>query len=210
MDQVIDSTEYLTNYKIDKVSMIKCPDLGPCWTISKKIFKNGYQYVSVEKNKKSLAHRVMFERFKGTIQKGLEIDHLCRNPQCINPAHLEAVTHRTNMLRSPAAGCTINKLKTHCPHGHVYSGNNLVINSKGRRECLVCGRKSKRESYRSKVIKSGLDVKQWNKIKTHCPQNHSYEGENLRINSNGARECVTCTKEYKRKWHIANKVKNGK
>lgn len=45
------------------------------------------------------AHRVAYKLYKGEIPKGLELDHLCRNTLCVNPEHLEAVTHYENMKR---------------------------------------------------------------------------------------------------------------
>lgn len=49
------------------------------------------------------AHRLSYELFVGPIPDGYELDHLCRNRGCVNPAHLEAVTHRVNVLRGLAA-----------------------------------------------------------------------------------------------------------
>jgi hypothetical protein len=49
------------------------------------------------------AHRIAYEAFRGPIAAGLEIDHLCRNPRCCNPVHLEPVTHRENVRRGKAA-----------------------------------------------------------------------------------------------------------
>lgn len=46
------------------------------------------------------AHRWAYEKFRGPIPNGLELDHLCRLPACVNPAHLEAVTHAVNMGRA--------------------------------------------------------------------------------------------------------------
>ncbi len=46
-----------------------------------------------------LAHRFSYERAKGPIPDGLTLDHLCRVSSCINPDHLDPVTHRENMLR---------------------------------------------------------------------------------------------------------------
>lgn len=48
------------------------------------------------------AHRVIYERLIGPIPEGLELDHLCRNRPCVNPAHLEPVTHRENTRRAAA------------------------------------------------------------------------------------------------------------
>jgi hypothetical protein len=188
----------IAGYQINQEGPIFVQILGPCWVISKKPTQNGYQNVSIGNGKRALAHRVMFERIKGPIQKGLEIDHLCRNTACMNPNHLEAVTHRENMLRSPIAGCTINKFKTHCPKGHSYS-DNLYINSKGRRECSICRRFSTREFHRRKVKKSGRELKQDNKLKTNCPSGHSYSGDNLLIDIRGGRNCRICSDKRKKK-----------
>lgn len=49
------------------------------------------------------AHRVSYELFVGPIAKGLHVDHLCRNPGCVNPDHLEAVTQSENIRRGYAA-----------------------------------------------------------------------------------------------------------
>jgi hypothetical protein len=51
------------------------------------------------------AHRVAYELLIGPIPDGLQIDHLCRNKVCVNPAHLEAVTQKENLARRqrPAA-----------------------------------------------------------------------------------------------------------
>ena len=86
-----------------------------------------------------LAHRVAYEISKGEIPDGLVIDHLCRNTYCVNPQHLEPVTHRVNCLRgvSPSA---IHAQKTHCPHGHPYG----PVNRRGQRLCRVCRRARRR------------------------------------------------------------------
>lgn len=55
-------------------------------------------------------------------------------------------------------GASINAAKTHCPHGHAYSSENTVVNSKGSRECLICARRSKMESARRRRAYAGLLV----------------------------------------------------
>ncbi|WP_374213841.1 HNH endonuclease signature motif containing protein [Streptomyces sp. A3M-1-3] len=44
-------------------------------------------------------HRVAYELWVGGIPVGLELDHLCFNPACCEPSHLEPVTHAENMRR---------------------------------------------------------------------------------------------------------------
>jgi hypothetical protein len=45
------------------------------------------------------AHRFAVEWFVGPIPAGAQVDHLCCNPPCVNPAHLEPVTARENTQR---------------------------------------------------------------------------------------------------------------
>ena len=88
------------------------------------------------------AHRFSYELHVGPIPNGLELDHLCRNRACVNPDHLEPVTHSVNVLRGIAP---LHRLsKTHCPHGHPYSGDNLYISPSNRRYCRTCTRERMR------------------------------------------------------------------
>jgi hypothetical protein len=45
------------------------------------------------------AHRVAYMHWKGEIPFGYVVDHLCSNPRCVNPEHLEPVTHQENIAR---------------------------------------------------------------------------------------------------------------
>ena len=88
------------------------------------------------------AHRVAYELAKGPIPKGLEPDHLCRVPGCINPDHIEAVTRKVNTDRGMCAAVNRKRQlgKTHCPRGHPYSGDTLYVTPKGKRQCRECMR----------------------------------------------------------------------
>ena len=87
-----------------------------------------------------LAHRWSYEYAVGPIEGGLDIDHLCRNRACVNPLHLEPVTHRVNCLRG-VSPCAIHAQKTHCPHGHPYD----AVTRRGSRLCRVCRRAGRRQ-----------------------------------------------------------------
>lgn len=119
-----------------------------CWFAPNKPMPSGY--VRVEINGKGRAlHRVYYEQFVGPIPEGLQLDHLCRTPRCVNPAHLEPVTPRENTMRSPIAPAALNAAKTHCPQDHPYEGENLVVNVNGQRCCRICLRTAQRRHYRN-------------------------------------------------------------
>jgi hypothetical protein len=81
------------------------------------------------RSKTRLAHVVAYEEAVGLVPAGLELDHLCRQTLCVNPVHVEPVTHRENMRR--AYGDT-------CKRGHALSGENLYVLPDGRRRCRTC------------------------------------------------------------------------
>lgn len=84
------------------------------------------------------AHRFAYELVVGEIPEGLVIDHLCQIKLCVRPDHLEAVTHRENVLRSPRGFAAINARKNECHRGHPLSGDNLYLRPTGARECKEC------------------------------------------------------------------------
>lgn len=106
----------------------------------------GYGRIRFERSK-YLAHRVAFVAATGAdIEPGLTLDHLCRNPACVNPAHLEAVSTRVNTLRG-ASFVADHAKRTHCPAGHELTRGNLVGYDlrHGRRACLTCNREEGRK-----------------------------------------------------------------
>jgi hypothetical protein len=112
-----------------------------CWDWTGEINWGGYGRFMIRK-KHYQAHRFSYGLFKGAIPEGYELDHLCRNRSCVNPDHLEAVTRSTNLRR----GHNYNRDKTHCPKGHLYSGENLLIRTDtGSRRCRECIRQQKQE-----------------------------------------------------------------
>lgn len=74
-------------------------DDAGCWLWNRKVRTDGYGVKSLGKYEEVRAHRWVYEQRIGAIPDGLELDHLCNTPRCVNPAHLEPVTHEENMLR---------------------------------------------------------------------------------------------------------------
>lgn len=109
-----------------------------CWIWNGVKDRKGYG-VWCMRPRNQRAHRFSYMQLVGEIPDGLVIDHLCRNPACVNPAHLEPVTQSINNIRgfSPTA---LNAKKTHCKSGHLFEGYNLRIRPEGGRSCRACAR----------------------------------------------------------------------
>jgi len=93
------------------------------------------------------SHRFSFELYKGKVPEGLEINHICNNTSCVNPSHLEAITHQENCLKGDVGNNNQNSRKTHCQKGHPITGDNLYMLPDGRRQCVICKREWRRIQY---------------------------------------------------------------
>jgi len=120
---------------------------------------NGNGYGRLKANGKCvLAHRFSYECAKGPIPKDFEVDHLCGIPACVNPAHLEAVTHRENNSRSSSPSAICAK-RNHCSRGHKYRIGSFRVR-RGKRECLKCVSILKARAYLKSVGRSRLMTKE--------------------------------------------------
>lgn len=133
-------TGSLPNTPGDILSRIYASDVytleTPCWSYKGTPNRCGYSRAKIG-GKEVLVHRLAYEHYVGLIPEGLEIDHLCRNRWCCNPAHLEPVSGKENKLRGETLNAG-NARKTHCPRGHPYSGSNLRIKVGKKKTCRVC------------------------------------------------------------------------
>lgn len=122
-------------------------DEDSCWEWQGSKNAKGYARFEIGKqNGKRITvqvHRFSYEEIIGDIPDGLVLDHLCRNPSCVNPAHLEPVTCRENLLRG-IGFVAVNARKTHCPAGHPLSADNTLVWRRGdgrmHRKCRECDR----------------------------------------------------------------------
>lgn len=90
--------------------------------------KDGYGRFWLE-GKMQNAHRLAL--LNVGVAKGPEVDHLCRNRACVNPAHLEWVTREVNAARADY------RRASHCGRGHEFTEANTKKSKKGR-ECRAC------------------------------------------------------------------------
>lgn len=104
---------------------------GECWIWTGRLEQNYGNYGG------RVAHRESYKRLVGEIPEGLELDHLCRRPSCVNPLHLQPVTRAENRRRRYAA-------MTHCKRGHEFTPENTRL-SGGSRHCRECDRRRHRE-----------------------------------------------------------------
>ena len=96
-----------------------------------------------------MLHRLIYALSFGKLDKRYEVDHLCGNPECCNPNHLEAVLPKENKRRAPGNPSTINSKKTHCTQGHALEGDNLRFEG-GHRRCKACKRDVDRKRRKKK------------------------------------------------------------
>lgn len=125
-----------------------------CWIWVSHKTPNGYGRVPFNENGKSksgIAHKMIFEAVNGPVPDGLQLDHLCRTRDCVNPAHLEIVTARENTIRG-VGPTALNAAKTHCKRGHPLIPENLTPRSY-KRECKLCEQERMRRKYAAKLAK---------------------------------------------------------
>lgn len=141
------------SWPVDTFRIMMCWDLvdssgglDACWPWTGSVNPKGYGVLRMPGNTSRSAHRVAFEDGRGPLERRLQVDHTCHDPQhclggpscshrrCCNPRHLAATTPRQNTLRgnTPAAR---NAASERCPEGHRYDSD-----TGGQRRCSQCSR----------------------------------------------------------------------
>jgi len=149
-------------------------DDSGCWIWTGSISPAGYGRIGGW-----YAHRLLYEESVGPIPDGFDLDHPCRVTRCVNPGHMEAVSHRENCLRGVgvAAQCAA---KTHCIRGHELSGDNLVSlrTRPTRRICIHCARLRGNRAYH-RLMASG-DTERIARRRERCRINSLRYAERMR------------------------------
>lgn len=113
---------------------------GDCWLYSGGQDGKGYGFFRTSRisgRRQFRVHRLVYEWLVGPIPESLELDHLCRVRNCVNPDHLEIVTHKENTRR----GWLQWKLllaRTHCANGHEWTPKSTYYYAHGGRACRIC------------------------------------------------------------------------
>ena len=130
---------------------------GDCWDWDGAHTSAGYGHLYAGKREDGrpafvLAHRLAYEQEHRPIPAGFQVDHLCRNPGCVNSLHMELVTNRQNGLRGLSA-----IRRSHCSHGHPATPANTYIRpDRGTPECRACRKRNMDAYLRRKQLAAGL------------------------------------------------------
>lgn len=108
---------------MDLINLIELE--GDCWIWQGVVGRHGYG----RHGRNDLAHRAVYAELVGPPPS--ELDHLCRVRRCVNPDHLEPVTHRANVLRGGSPAARKARQMT-CIRGHA------LKRTKRQRVCLTC------------------------------------------------------------------------
>lgn len=125
-----------------------------CWNWTANKNQKGYGRVAIDGRLHS-AHRVSFEIFNGPLIDGLEVDHVCENRGCINPAHLQQITHASNVRKGNRWNI---ERPTHCPRGHPFTAPNLGHDHRGWRYCKACA--SRRHKRRKEEMRNETQIRE--------------------------------------------------
>lgn len=161
---------------------------GGCVVWTRSLNASGYGRVMGE-GSRWMVHRLVWTLLNGPIPDGADIDHLCFNPACVNPDHLQPLSVMENRARHAASMFPV------CSNGHELSGDNLRFathrNGKTVRRCRACERQGAQKDV-AKRLQAGLATE--GPTRTHCKRGHEFTPENTytqpsRPWSHTCREC---------------------
>jgi len=189
------------------------PD-GDCWISTYSTGSHGYAQIGWGVQGKShivLAHRASWEHVNGPVPQGMTIDHLCKQRQCVNPAHHRVLPNYENARRTGGRDWPLGE----CVNGH---SNDHLKEYDGRRHCSICvttiwgtGATSHRQLATGNIHRKMTRPpaakperrerrpRQAGKGSTHCLHGHERTPENTYDRPNGTTQCRDCRSEQARK-----------
>jgi HNH endonuclease len=166
------------------------PNTG-CWLwLGGRNNQDGYGSYGVSARRSQVAHKACYEILIGPVPGGLELDHRCRVRCCVNPDHLEPVTHRVNVMRG-AGMAARNAAAINCPVGHPYDDGSRTARN-GWRVCKIC--ETLRARARSDARKEARRILRI-AVGDVCRRGHPFTPDTTIINVRGgisSRECRVC------------------
>lgn len=133
--------------KVDKNGPLASPLLGHCWIWLGGQTMKGYGVFKARLNgkfKTVQAHRYALILSNIEMPVGTELDHLCRKRPCVNPLHVESVTHRVNIMRGIGKAAHY-AVASECIYGHAFDKKNTIVTKTGKRRCRTCKNRAHRE-----------------------------------------------------------------
>lgn len=115
-----------------------------CWEWTGAHLQTGYASVHVPGSgqTQSGVHRVLYELLIGPIPAGLHLHHLCQNPGCVRPAHLQPISQAEHSRHHDFLGTYAREVKPTrpaCRNGHQYPAEPR-IDGRGARLCKICNK----------------------------------------------------------------------
>jgi len=159
---------------------------GGCWLWNAGVSGSNGSYGQTSEGKarhKVPAHVLVWEKTHGPIPAGLEFDHLCRVRLCVNPDHLEPVTHAENVRRG------LSGPKSVCSRGHEKEPG------RGCKKCAATRARQARAAKRKPKV-----------ARTVCANGHAWTPDNIGTKRGGGFYCRPCLVESTRKWRRSRAV----
>ena len=182
------------------ISKIKRDSASGCWIWTGSFDRKGYGKFWVSTAyANAIAHRLCYRLCSDVDIEGKHLHHICENPKCVNPYHLEPLTAKAHIHKTPQSISYQCSIRTNCPYGHPYDEENTYWSPRGKRQCLACRKARDRKETDDRRASIGKPPK----VDGFCTNGHLVDGDNLYLyvkNGVTRRTCVTCRREAMRRY----------